>query len=86
MNAGKIWWTSLTNAEQHGHMEASREAWRQLSQSVQEQIRENLGMHAEVARTVRSAKAKDRYLADGRPEIVPNLSAWDCTGCNLECS
>ena len=58
MNAGRIWWTSLTNAEQHGHMEARREAWRQLSQSVQEQIRENLGMHAEFARTVRSAEVR----------------------------
>ena len=83
---GRNWWKGLSDVEQHGFVEARREAWMQLSSVVQERIKENLGMHAEVARTIRTAEAEARYEEDGDPDIVPDGSMWDCIGCNLECA
>ena len=72
--------------EKHGLVGARKEAWRQLSPNVQENILDNLGFHAEVARTIRRIEAEERYEEDGEAEIVPDVSIWNCDGCDLECS
>ena len=86
VDAGRNWWATLNDVEKHGLVEARKEAWRQLSPNVQENILDNLGFHAEVARTIRRIEAEERYEEDGEAEIVPDVSIWNCDGCDLECS
>ena len=83
---GRSWWTGITDEDQHGFSEARKKAWQLLSKTVQENIVENLGIHAEVARVIRTEEAEERYETEGEAVIRPDVGVWDCTGCNLECA
>ena len=86
MEAGKTWWTNLTKEDADGFAEGMIQAWLQLSKNVQEGILENLGVHADVARGIRTMEAEERYDVEGDPVIVPDLEVWNCEGCELQCA
>ena len=83
---GRSWWTGITDEDQHGFSEARKKAWQLLSKTVQENIVENLGIHAEVARVIRTEEAEEKYETEGEAVIKLDGSVWECSGCNLECA
>ena len=62
---GRNWWHGLNDDQQHGFSEARKQAWQKLSKNVQEDIVQNLGIHAQVARVIRMEEAEERYNREG---------------------